>query len=388
MKRTALRFFAAAVMFCALSVSVCADEAEFKRFFAELWRYEYSGASNYAGIERFSGVSKAPAFAAAGTVWSFERGAGRIIGLYMEEYADIFDVPPLDENTGGAEDVAGHSADGVLQAETPEELSEMQKERVQKAALLPPPEHHFTDTEGRLRFHSFEDENLSLQKTADGYIAARSSDKNAIRMFYDADFRLSKREFWDLNNGLETSRAVKTENYGYAGGSKPVSAVIVEPKSRTEISYDETGRIILSNVFTIDREDDENSADAENEDAAGGDTELEDFILKSMTRFSYGKGGKLTERYAESYDYRYGRRSGIQTQREVYEHKSDDGEPDYYFYENGALRIKRIYGGVDTYTAYMYFDGGYSSETMYENGKRVRDLFFFHDKLVRSRNYE
>ena len=59
-----------------------------------------------------------------------------------------------------------------------------------------------------------------------------------------------------------------------------------------------------------------------------------------------------------------------------------------FFYENGALRIKRIYSGVDTYTAYMYFDGGYSSETVYENGKRVRDLFFFHDKLVRSRNYE
>ena len=107
-----------------------------------------------------------------------------------------------------------------------------------------------------------------------------------------------------------------------------------------------------------------------------------------MTRFSYGESGKLMERYYESYDYRRGKLTDTETKREVYEHKTEDGEPDYYFYENGVLRMKRIYRSVDAYTAYMYFDGGYSSETVYENGKRVRDLFFLYGKLVRSRNYE
>ncbi|MGP1457710.1 MAG: hypothetical protein ACTTKL_00120 [Treponema sp.] len=413
MNGSKLRFCAAAAIFCAFSVSAYANSAEFERFFAELWRYEYSGASNYAGIERFSGVSNIPASAAAGTKWTFGRGAARIIGLYMEEYADIFDIPAaLEENTGGgAEDFAELAADGALEVGIPEELTEMQKEIAQKtedAETKPAPERRFTDIDGKLRFHSFEDETLSLQKTADGYTAARSGGNRGVRMFYDADFRLSKREFWDLSGGLETQAAVKTEKYAYEGGAKPVSAVVTETGSRTEIFYDEAGRIALSKIFAVGNDDgwnsvdtkevgkekDEKSAGDENQgkaDGTGADTkdfDEEDFTLQSTTRFSYGEDGKLMERNYEAYTYRYGRLTDTQTRREVYEHKIADGEPDYYFYENGALRMKRIYGGVDTYTAYMYFDGGYSSESVYENGRRVRDLFFFYDKLVRSRNYE
>lgn len=378
-------FFFVFIFICS-SLTAKDYDFEYRSFFFELWRYEYTGVSDYSGIEKYSGVSKVPAFIMVGTKWTLRRGASRIVDFFMQDYIGVFDVSILYDETsddGDLIDSIDFSESDIFTVEEPEELNEIRKEIFEKTAAAKNEirESRFTDTEKKLRFYSFNDEVLSLQKNQDGYTAISSDNKTAVRKFYDNAFRLYKREFWNLSGGAETSEAAKTENYIYADGAKPVSAVITEPKKRMEISYDESGRIVISKVFAAENESSEKLADS---NAA---VEIK-FNLKSMTRFSYGESGKLTERYYELYDYRRGKLSGTETRREVYEHKTEDGEPDYYFYENGALRMKRIYRSVDAYTAYMYFDGGYSSETVYENGKRVRDLFFFHDKLVRSRNYE
>ena len=378
-------FFFVFIFICS-SLTAKDYDFEYRSFFFELWRYEYTGVSDYSGIEKYSGVSKVPAFIMAGTKWTLRRGASRIVDFFMQDYIGVFDVSILYDETsddGDLIDSIDFSESDIFTVEEPEELNEIRKEIFEKTAAAKNEirESRFTDTEKKLRFYSFNDEVLSLQKNQDGYTAISSDNKTAVRKFYDNAFRLYKREFWNLSGGAETSEAAKTENYIYADGAKPVSAVITEPKKRMEISYDESGRIIISKVFAAENESSEKSADP---NAAVE----KKFNLKSMTRFSYGENGKLTERYYELYDYRRGKLSGTETRREVYEHKTEDGEPDYYFYENGTLRMKRIYRSVDAYTAYMYFDGGYSSESVYENGRRVWDLFFFHGKLVRSRNYE
>ena len=378
-------FFLVFIFICS-SLAAKDYDFEYRSFFFELWRYEYTGVSDYSGIEKYSGVSKVPAFIMAGTKWTLRRGASRIVDFFMQDHIGVFDVSILyDEasDDGDLIDSIDFSESNIFTVEEPEELNEIRKEIFEKTAAAKNEirESRFTDTEKKLRFYSFNDEVLSLQKNQDGYTAISSDNKTAVRKFYDNAFRLYKREFWNLSGGAETSEAAKTENYIYADGAKPVSAVITEPKNRMEISYDESGRIVISKVFAAENESSEKSADP---NAA---VEIK-FNLKSMTRFSYGESGKLTERYYESYDYRRGKLTDTETKREVYEHKTEDGEPDYYFYENGALRMKRIYRSVDAYTAYMYFDGGYSSESVYENGRHVRDLFFLYGKLVRSRNYE
>lgn len=379
-------FFCAFILICS-SLAAKDYDFEYRSFFFELWRYEYTGVSDYSGIEKYSGVSKAPAFIMAGTKWTLRRGASRIVDFFMQDYIGVFDVSILyDETSDGGDliDSIDFSESDIFTVEEPKELNEIRKEIFEKTVAAENAkirESSFTDTEKKLRFYSFNDESLSLQKTQDGYVSVNSDNKTAVRKFYDNAFRLYKREFWNLSGGAETSEAAKTENYIYADGAKPVSAVITEPKKRMEISYDESGRIVISKVFAAENESAEKSAEP---NAA---VEIK-FNLKSMTRFSYGESGRLTERYYESYDYRRGKLTDTETKREVYEHKTEDGEPDYYFYENGALRMKRIYRSVDAYTAYMYFDGGYSSESVYENGRHVRDLFFLYGKLIRSRNYE
>lgn len=378
-------FFFVFIFICS-SLTAKDYDFEYRSFFFELWRYEYTGVSDYSGIEKYSGVSKVPAFIMVGTKWTLRRGASRIVDFFMQDYIGVFDVSILYDETsddGDLIDSIDFSESDIFTVEEPEELNEIRKEIFEKTAAAKNEirESRFTDTEKKLRFYSFNDEVLSLQKNQDGYTAISSDNKTAVRKFYDNAFRLYKREFWNLSGGAETSEAAKTENYIYADGAKPVSAVITEPKKRMEISYDESGRIVISKVFAAENESSEKLADS---NAA---VEIK-FNLKSMTRFSYGESGKLTERYYELYDYRRGKLSGTETRREVYEHKTEDGEPDYYFYENGALRMKRIYRSVDAYTAYMYFDGGYSSESVYENGRHVRDLFFLYGKLVRGRNYE
>lgn len=378
-------FFFVFILICS-SLTAKDYDFEYRSFFFELWRYEYTGVSDYSGIEKYSGVSKAPAFIMAGTKWTLRRGASRIVDFFMQDYIGVFDVSILYDETsddGDLIDSIDFSESDIFTVEEPKELNEIRKEIFEKtvAAKNEIRESRFTDTEKKLRFYSFNDEVLSLQKNQEGYTAISSDNKTAVRKFYDNAFRLYKREFWNLSGGAETLGAAKTENYIYADGAKPVSAVITEAERRTEISYDENGRIVISKVFAAENESAEKSAEP---NAA---VEIK-FNLKSMTRFSYGESGRLTERYYESYDYRRGKLTDTETKREVYEHKTEDGEPDYYFYENGALRMKRIYRSVDAYTAYMYFDGGYSSESVYENGRHVRDLFFLYGKLVRSRNYE
>ena len=290
-------FFFVFIFICS-SLTAKDYDFEYRSFFFELWRYEYTGVSDYSGIEKYSGVSKAPAFIMAGTKWTLRRGASRIVDFFMQDYIGVFDVSILyDEasDDGDLIDSIDFVEPDIFTVEEPEELNEIRKEIFEKTAAAKNEirESRFTDTEKKLRFYSFNDEVLSLQKNQDGYTAISSDNKTAVRKFYDNAFRLYKREFWNLSGGAETSEAAKTENYIYADGAKPVSAVITEPKKRMEISYDESGRIIISKVFAAENESSEKSADS---NAA---VEIK-FNLKSMTRFSYGESGKLTERYYES----------------------------------------------------------------------------------------
>ena len=86
-----LSFFCISI-FIASSLAAKDYDFEYRNFFFELWRYEYTGTSGYPGIEKYSGVSKTPAFIAAGTKWTLRLGAARIIDFFMQDYIGVFVV--------------------------------------------------------------------------------------------------------------------------------------------------------------------------------------------------------------------------------------------------------------------------------------------------------
>ena len=75
-------------------------------------------------------------------------------------------------------------------------------------------------------------------------------------------------------------------------------------------------------------------------------------------------------------------------QTEQFEYKIQDGSPDYFFYEDGKLRVSTIYSSTDSYITTMTFDGGFVVESYYENGRRKKDLLYLNGIVRSVQNYE
>lgn len=396
-----------------------------RRFFFELWRYEYTGASDVPDIERYAGVSKAPAQIGARIMWTRRKGALPLADLLFSEYAGVWEASiPYDAaaDSGDWIDSLGLSAASFLLAENPPDaaaaemppdapdiLSSLEKTSSSTGAM--PPETHgdgnselnslsilpsdkhesagkersFTDSERALRLYVANDEAFAVQKSGSGRMAVSADRKRAVRKRYDDSMRLIAQETWDFSKGAEAAFIAKTERYFY--GEKLQSAVISEGANRTEHTYDEEGRIIQTN-FLMPEPDERPPIDqtAANKVSAP----KKEPVLQTATRFIYNTEGKLAEKQQEKYHYKDGALLANETEkiRDVFEYKTPDAEPNHFYYENGILRMKTIYTGVDTYIASMYFDGGYSSEIHYEEGQRTKDLFFLNGTLLRSKTHE
>lgn len=90
------------------------------------------------------------------------------------------------------------------------------------------------------------------------------------------------------------------------------------------------------------------------------------------------------------YTYKSGNAKTVlskETKREEYEYKVDSKTPDYFYYENGELRLKKIYTNADDYITSTYFDGGFVVESYYSNYNRIKDIFYLNGKVKRIKKY-
>ena len=96
------------------------------------------------------------------------------------------------------------------------------------------------------------------------------------------------------------------------------------------------------------------------------------------------------KRYAE-YEYSKSDKKKILNtfeKRDVYDYKTQERPPDYYYYEGERLCLETIYSSKDSWITTMYFDDGFSVKAVWLEGKHIRDDFYLNEKIRRSRSYE
>ncbi len=239
----------------------------------------------------------------------------------------------------------------------------------------PVPEKTYLNEDKTLSLYSYDEENLSVQKTGDGSTLVNSDGKKTVRYYYDEKMRLVKKENWDISGGISSSKIIDFQEFEYSDGSKPFAGTICSDNEKHEILYDQNGRIISSKNYVLFKKDEKKSGK---------------FVLESKTEWKYSESGKILEKYFEEYSYNKNKSKvlGTSTKKDVYEYKIQDGPPDCYFYENEKLRVSTVYSSADSYVTTMNFDGGFVVESYYENGRRKKDLLYL-DGIIRSvQNYE
>ena len=84
----------------------------------------------------------------------------------------------------------------------------------------------------------------------------------------------------------------------------------------------------------------------------------------------------------------------MKTKYEYSYHDLPEGEEeslipaDYKYFENGELRMERVYSAPDDYSEKLVFSGGLYVETFYKDGVKKREIIYANGKESRRREFE
>ncbi|MDE5898733.1 MAG: hypothetical protein K2H09_05655, partial [Treponemataceae bacterium] len=246
-----------------------------------------------------------------------------------------------------------------------------------------PAERRLRDSERLLRLYSFGDELLYVGNDGGSRVIVRTDGRRGVRTYFDDAMRMVRRERWELSGGMEAELSA-VERYRYGSSSVPVSAVILEDGERRVLRYDEAGRLSECRIYV-------RLEDVPEDGLRPAGVSKDGRVLRSLTRWQYAVAGRLGEAYYEEYEYEkgvYSRPASVRTRRDVYEYKIEGGAPDYYYYEDGVIRMQTVYSAPDSYVTTLYFDGGFVVESYYTDGRHTKDFYYLDGTLRRRRFYD
>lgn len=226
-----------------------------------------------------------------------------------------------------------------------------------------PVEKRLTDAYKRLKVMEYGNEKFLPSKQGNNSVLVHYSDKSAVRLFYDQLFRLTKKEYWQMES-VQDARITATEEYYYQGDSKkPYEKKIKKDNILLVSKYNENGLIIRSEKSTDD-------------------------IITAVTEIKYDSKDRIIMQTVNE--------AGIE-RKEVFDYRvTDDAEadnqealpPDYKYYENGRLVTQTEYIKKGFYTTIINFDSSDSVRTDYENFVKVREVYYTDGEEKRVKYYE
>lgn len=355
-------------------------------------------------VAQFEAKKKASDFF-VNTFWTFEHGAVRLLDYLYPEYLGYFDSYSQYDATADS----GNWVDFIssdfrgdfiivrpeiieekerLITELSDELNEFEKKYADKksdnfagadsekndelsAAMnsFEKKEKSIRDSEYNIAFFSFDKEYFGTQNFTESKVLIRGDDKNMLRIYYDDELRMVKKETWKMATDLKGSSLVTTQIYKYDNSNVPVSSVLSGTEYKYDMLYDRNGNVTESKNYRI--------------------TEKGTY-LESSSRWKFDQENKIKMKESTVYKYKNDNINVIlskETKKEEYEYKVDSKTPDYFYYENDELRLKKIYTNTDDYITSTYFDGGFVVESYYSDYTRIKDVFYLNGKVKRVKNY-
>lgn len=250
-------------------------------------------------------------------------------------------------------------------------IDENQAEEIEKVFSGEIQANEITDKTEQLKFMEFENEVLIPQITSEGYIIIHSAGNQVIRNFYDKKFRLTTKETWNIAS-VSSAELNQSEEYFYDEDSFSVSEKKISMKdSEVNLLYSENGMIAEKSTYELVKDKP---------------------YIKSRLKYSYNNEGKVVKENSITYKYNqsYSKITESFEKEYIYEYNENEEIPaDFEYFENKVLKMKNKYS-VDKgyYTSQIFFDGGLSVKTYYEDYIRVKDVYSQNDKVIRVKEYE
>lgn len=223
----------------------------------------------------------------------------------------------------------------------------------------------FFDSSGSVRlcvsgeYGSFSHENFDSET-----VLADSYENKAVRRRYDDMMRLVSKEWWQVTPKAADSSLVKIEKYVYKLDSvipSEKSVTDFEAKQISELSFNFDGLVLEKKIYAF---------------------ETQKGRLEESFSWKYDEKKRITEQ--EKIDYRKSKKN---VRKDVYSYSGLGDKPDYVFYENGAIRLKRIYSEAGSYIETAYFDDGFSVETVFEHGIKTQSRLYLNKRLQQRTEY-
>ena len=196
-------------------------------------------------------------------------------------------------------------------------------------------------------------------------IVQDSFENTTVRRIYDENRHLIHKEVWSVAASAEESELEYSEDYFYADGNirSPEKSITknYKEKYRLESSFNERGLKISEKRFSF-----------------------EDDYLEESNTWQYDEKKRVVEEETTLFP----KNSKKTTKKNVYVYKPEIEEPDYSFYENGSLRLRKVYDNPDTYRETAYFDNGFTVETVFKHGIKTEVSKKLNGRVIDRVEYE
>ena len=192
-----------------------------------------------------------------------------------------------------------------------------------------------------------------------------------IRNFYDEKFRLTTKETWNIAS-VSNADLKQSEEYSYKGDNFSVSEKKISLKdSEIQVLYTDNGMISEKTTYELVKDKP---------------------YATSKIKYSYNEDDKVIQEISVSYKYNQNYTKIIESfkKKYIYKYNEDEEIPaDFEYFENNVLKMRNKYSvEKGNYTSQIFFEGGLSVKTYYEDYIRVKDVYSQNDKVIRVKEYE
>lgn len=251
--------------------------------------------------------------------------------------------------------------------------------------------------DNKLKIMEYDNEIFMPQEREDCFVTIDSDGNLIKRSYFDAEYRLVKKEYWKINNHSD-GKLTESEEFVFDEESyRPKEKSYRNEDGFTKTEYNEDGLAIHSVEYkTVERK-------KESKKTRKVKTTNED-VITAEYNWSYNEDNKIDTQLCTLffYDEEYKTLEYSFVKKYLYMYndfaadKSDSGDdenkdipPDFEYYENDVLKMKNKYTAeLGTYTSQVYFENDFTVKTYYEKYKKVKDVYAVGKVVKRVKKYE
>lgn len=253
------------------------------------------------------------------------------------------------------------------------DIFEEKNDEIEKIIKSEEMQKEFTDKNGNLIFMEFEQERFIPQKTENGYLIIHSQNNQVTKKLYNFDFRLESVEKRNIKQSTlhEEQKPDFVQKYFYDEETQNVNKIETTEASQKIISfYDENKKLTKKQIYTIQNEQ---------------------IYAVFENNIKYDENLNIKENQSIEYFYNedFSEQTGTFTKKYIYTQNQEEIPPDFEYYEDDILKMRNKYSPEKgTYTSQIFFEDGLSVKIYYQNDKKMREVYFADETILKVKNYE